>query len=109
MTDELGCKDTAIRIVPVYHGPLVPSAFSPNLDGNNDFLMILGGNFSAVEFTIFNNWGEVVYETTEVDAVGWDGTYKNEPQPLGVYVYVAKVVTFDGQEHVLSGDVSLIR
>lgn len=109
VTDELGCKDTAVRIVPVYHGPLVPSAFSPNLDGNNDFLMILGGNFSAVEFTIFNNWGEVVYETTEVDAVGWDGTYKNEPQPLGVYVYVAKVVTFDGQEHVLSGDVSLIR
>lgn len=109
VTDEIGCKDTAHLIVPIYHGPLVPSAFSPNGDKNNDFLMILGGNFSEINFTIYNNWGEIIYETNELDAQGWDGTYKNEPQPLGVYVYVAKVKTFDGVEHILSGDVSLIR
>lgn len=109
VTDELGCKDTAYKIVPIYHGPLVPTAFSPNGDSNNDLLMLLGGNFSEIDFTIYNNWGEIIFATTEVDSPGWDGTYKGEPQPLGVYVYVAKVKTYDGVEHVLSGDVSLIR
>lgn len=109
VTDEFGCIDTAYRIIPIYHGPLVPSAFSPNGDLQNDNLMILGGNFSDIEFTVYNNWGEIVYQTSDIEASGWDGTYKDEPQPLGVYVYVARVTTFDGEEHVLSGDVSLIR
>lgn len=107
--DDVGCSDTISIVVPVYHGPLVPSAFTPNGDGNNDFLNILGGNFESVNFKIFNNWGEVIYETSDVDGQGWDGTFKNVDQPMGVYVYVATVVTFDGEEHVLKGDVSLIR
>lgn len=109
VTDELGCIDTATKVVPIYHGPLIPSGFSPNGDGNNDILNILGGNFEAVDFKVYNNWGEVVYATQDVDTQGWDGTFKGEPQPLGVYVYVARVITYDGVEHILSGDVSLIR
>jgi len=107
--DEAGCTDTAYLVVPIYHGPLVPSAFSPNGDNNNDWLMILGGNFETVDFKIYNNWGQIIFETQEPTSLGWDGRYKDEPQPIGVYVYVAKVTTFDGVEHVLSGDVSLIR
>lgn len=109
VTDDFGCKDSAYKVVPIYHGPLIPSAFSPNGDSNNDFLMILGGNFSSVDLKIYNNWGELLFQTNEVNSPGWDGTYKDEPQPLGVYVYVATVTTFDGVEHLLSGDVSLIR
>ena len=109
VTDEAGCVDTANVIVPIYHGPLVPSAFSPNGDGENDFLMILGGNYEEIDFKVYNNWGEIVYNTTDPDALGWDGTHKGQDQPIGVYVYVATVITYDGQEHVLSGDVSLIR
>ena len=71
--------------------------------------MLLGGNFSSVDFTIYNNWGEIVFNTQDVNSPGWDGTFKDEPQPLGVYVYVATVTTYDGEEHFLSGDVSLIR
>ena len=107
--DQAGCSDTAIVIVPVYHGPLVPAAFSPNGDNNNDWLMILGGNFETVDFKVYNNWGQVIFETQDPQSNGWNGIYKDEPQPIGVYVYVAKVTTFDGVEHVLSGDVSLIR
>ncbi|WP_066759503.1 PKD domain-containing protein [Crocinitomix algicola] len=107
--DENGCIDTAELILPIYHGPLVPNAFSPNGDLNNDYLMVLGGNFEELNFTVYNNWGEVVFETNDIESQGWDGTFKGEPQPLGVYVYVVKVKTFDGEEHSLSGDVSLIR
>ena len=71
--------------------------------------MILGGNFSSVDFRIYNNWGEVIYSTNDPNASGWDGTYKGIDQPLGVYVYTAVVTTFDGNEVLLEGDVSLIR
>ena len=107
--DDAGCSDTTTKVLPIYHGPLVPSAFSPNGDDNNDFLMVLGGNFETVDFKVYNNWGEVIYETTDPTSKGWDGKYKDKEQPIGVYVYVAKVTTYDGEEHVLSGDVSLIR
>jgi gliding motility-associated-like protein len=107
--DDVGCSDTVTIIVPIYHGPLVPSAFTPNGDGNNDFLNILGGNFESVDFKVYNNWGEVIYETLDPFDTGWDGTYKNVDQPIGVYVYVAAVTTYDGEEHILKGDVSLIR
>ena len=109
VVDEAGCIDTAIVTIPIYHGPLVPTAFSPNGDSNNDWLMILGGNFETVDFKIYNNWGQVIFSTTDPSSLGWNGKYKDEDQPIGVYVYVAKVTTFDGVEHVLSGDVSLIR
>ncbi|MBI3136856.1 MAG: PKD domain-containing protein [Bacteroidetes bacterium] len=107
--DEAGCRDTAYLMVPIYHGPLVPSAFSPNGDNNNDWLMVLGGNFETLDFKIYNNWGQVIFETQDPLSMGWNGIFKDEPQPMGVYVYVAKVTTYDGVEHVLSGDVSLIR
>ena len=107
--DEAGCPDTAIMVIPVYHGPLVPSAFTPNGDGDNEFVFILGGNFESVDFRIYNNWGEAIFTTNETDSPGWDGTYKGVPQPMGVYVYTAIVKTFDGEEHVLKGDISLIR
>lgn len=109
VTDEAGCVDTAVNVVPVYHGPLVPTAFTPNGDGNNDFLMILGGNFEEIDFKIYNNWGQVIFETTDPNSPGWDGTFRDEEQPIGVYVYVATVKTYDGVEHLLSGDVSLLR
>jgi gliding motility-associated-like protein len=107
--DDQGCTDTIVVVVPIFHGPLVPSAFTPNSDGTNDFLMILGGNFKSIDFRIYNNWGEVIYETTDPDASGWDGTYKSLDQPMGVYVYTAVVMTFDDNEVTMKGDVSLIR
>ncbi|MBK6526610.1 MAG: gliding motility-associated C-terminal domain-containing protein [Crocinitomicaceae bacterium] len=95
--DEAGCIDTAYLIIPIFHGPLVPSAFSPNGDGNNDLLMILGGNFESVDFKIYNNWGQLVFETTDPSSSGWDGNFKGEPQPIGVFVYVAVVTRYDGE------------
>jgi gliding motility-associated-like protein len=111
VVDDQGCIDSVTHTIPVYHGPAIPSAFTPNADGDNDFFMVLGGNFDPdnFNFKVYNNWGEVIYETNDPNAQGWDGTYKGKDQPIGVYVYTAIVNTFDGTEHVLKGDVSLIR
>ncbi len=107
--DAAGCKDTVVKTVNVLYGPDVPTAFSPNGDGVNDYIMVLGGVFESLEFTIYNNWGEIIYQTTDINDQGWNGKIKDEDQPIGVYVYKATVVTADGKEYEISGDFSLIR
>ena len=107
--DAVGCRDTSIQTVFITHGPKIPGAFSPNGDGVNDYLMILGAGFEEIDFTIYNNWGRVLYHTTDVNDKGWDGTYNGEPQPLGVYVYKAWVKNIYGQEIEISGDATIIR
>ena len=59
--DAAGCKDTVVKVVNVLYGPDVPTAFSPNGDNNNDYIMVLGGIFESIDFTIYNNWGEIVF------------------------------------------------
>jgi gliding motility-associated-like protein len=106
--DENGCIDTAKNVVHIYLPPLVPSGFSPNGDNNNDFLFVYGGPFETLEFKVYNNWGEVIFESNDA-SIGWDGTYKNVAQPIGVYVWTVKATTTDGAPHEISGDSSLIR
>jgi len=107
--DIQGCRDTAINIVNIMYGPDVPSAFSPNGDQINDFAMVLGGQFLDINFKIYNNWGEVIYETADVNSLGWDGKHLDVDQPIGVYIYTAIVTTADGLVVEISGDISLIR
>jgi gliding motility-associated-like protein len=69
---------------------LVPNAFTPNNDGLNDcFGVHRWGNITALQFFIYNRWGDLVFYTTDGSRC-WNGTYKNIPQPSGAYVYVIK-------------------
>ena len=106
--DENGCLDTAKNIVHIYLPPLVPSGFSPNGDNSNDFLLVYGGPYEILEFKVYNNWGEVIFESNDA-SIGWDGKYKDIDQPIGVYVWTVKATTTDGTLHEISGDTSLIR
>jgi gliding motility-associated-like protein len=107
--DAEGCRDTVLNLINIMYGPDVPTAFSPNGDGENDFAMVLGEVFESIDFKIYNNWGEIIFQTNIVGSLGWDGTWKDEPQPMGVYVYTAIVTTADGAVVEISGDISLIR
>lgn len=106
--NDFGCRDTVSQEVEIFALPSVPSGFSPNGDGKNDELRVLGGPFEEVEFKIFNNWGEMIFRSQSQDN-GWDGTKNGKDQPVGVYVYVVEVVTPDGRERRISGDVTLLR
>ena len=94
--------------VPPTKGAQLPSAFSPNGDGNNDFLFVYGGQIEKIYLSIYDRWGEMVFETTNKDQ-GWDGTYKGEPASSGVYVYKFKAVFWDGDIESKSGNITLIR
>jgi gliding motility-associated-like protein len=110
--NNAGCADTTSALVqalePIGTPVAIPSGFSPNGDQSNDVLHVLGGPFRDVYFRIYNEWGNLVYSTTD-PLSGWDGTYKGEPQPGGVYVYTATGTTVKGRYVRLSGNVTLIR
>jgi len=89
---------------------LLPSAFSPNGDGKNDFFRPLGSTIQDFDFIIFNRWGEQVFSKNSGDIHdGWDGTFDGKPQPVGVYVYYLTGKFISGETFSLHGSVTLIR
>ena len=67
-------------------GFFIPNAFSPNKDGRNDiFRPMLFGKVMLYEFTIYNQWGEIVFKSTDVNK-GWDGNHKGLQQDSNVFV-----------------------
>ncbi len=108
VTDNDGCSDTVCNKETVSLFPSVPSGFSPNDDGQNDIFYVYGGPFKSMELKIYNNWGELIFESNK-QSQGWDGKYKGEDQPIGVYVYVLVCTTEDNEQRKLSGDVTLLR
>ena len=95
-----------------YCGPcrtFVPTAFSPNGDGNNDDFQI-GTEciFTKYEMRIFNRWGMQVFMTA-APGIYWDGTLNGSVLPAGVYVWQLRYQADDGSEKTLSGDVLLMR
>ncbi|WP_298734557.1 gliding motility-associated C-terminal domain-containing protein [uncultured Chitinophaga sp.] len=86
----------------------IPNAFTPNNDGLNDQFRAEGNIISGQSMKIFNQWGELIFETSASGA-GWDGTHKGKAQPVGVYIYVIRLKLADGSEVLKKGAVNLIR
>ncbi len=111
--DANGCQatDTLTVTVNSITDIFIPNAFSPNGDGNNDALQIFG-DLSAVaylDFMVFNRWGEKVFESSNAN-FAWDGTYKGELVPQGVYIYTAKMVFINGYSRPdMKGSLTVIR
>ena len=105
-----GCLDTASLIVTVnYLDQLfIPNTFTPNNDGRNDEFKVYGNNINRVEMRIFNQWGQMVFESKDPTR-GWNGFFKGEQQPIGVYVYVVKVTLKDNSVVNKKGSLNLVR
>jgi gliding motility-associated-like protein len=106
-----GCLDTARLLVELEPGGkdfFIPNAFTPNNDGKNDTFKPYGSSIKSIEMRVFNQWGELVYQTTDVNK-GWDGIYKGKAQPVGVYPYGIKVTFLDNTTVTKRGTVNLVR
>lgn len=107
--DENGCTATDEITLTLSSGNVfVPNIFTPNADGRNDELLILGQGIDTVVFSVYDRWGEKVFETND-KSIGWDGTYKGRGLNTGLYFYVADIVFQDGSTDVVKGNVSLMR
>jgi gliding motility-associated-like protein len=88
--------------------PTVPSIFTPNGDGKNDVLYVKGGPFQRLDFKVFNEWGNMIFEST-IQSSGWDGTFKSALQPVGRYIWTVDGETIDGRTIKKAGEVLLSR
>ncbi|MEZ4886891.1 MAG: gliding motility-associated C-terminal domain-containing protein [Chitinophagales bacterium] len=93
-------------------GITVVNAFSPNGDGVNDEFRVWATE-QPDEFycAIFNRWGQKVFETTDINGT-WDGVFKNQLEPIGVYAFYAeawKVVNGERERFWKQGNVTLVR
>jgi gliding motility-associated-like protein len=116
VTDSLGCsaEDQILVTVEKPRKVFVPTAFSPNDDLTNDRLLVHGQQTSrALNFRVFDRWGEMIYEAKNFNFndpdVGWDGTFRDKPADPGVYVWVLEVQYVDGVVEVFRGNTTLIR
>jgi gliding motility-associated-like protein len=85
-----GCASTSQVTVVVLDALLIPNAFTPNGDGDDDTWQIDRiGNFNDNKVIVFNRWGNKIFETNHYQRGNeWDGTIKGSPAPLGTYYYV---------------------
>lgn len=114
--DENGCAKQVkffVDVVKDYH-VFVPTAFSPNNDGVNDFLSVFARDgISVVDFAVFDQWGEMVYSVKSPvmneESKGWDGSLRGQPMNSGVYIWMLKAKYPDGSTETLSGETTLLR
>ncbi len=75
----------------------IPNVFTPNQDQVNDFFKLNFSNYKTLNFTIINRWGEVVFTSSETQ-LEWDGKFKNELCPDGVYFVNYQVEFLTGKK-----------
>ncbi len=103
-TNLQGCSDTCKISISVMDCDLtIPNVFTPNNDGKNDDFNVLYKGMKEYHLEIFNRWGSVVFETSDLREQ-WDGKYKGRDAPEGVYFYW---ITYGRKTY--SGSVTLLR
>ena len=114
--NQAGCADTTSQEVSqtIIAKMDMPTAFTPNGDGVNDYISPMAFGVTKIDFRIYNRWGQLVYwsndpQITYLQQKGWDGTYKGKPQSMDAYAYTLHVVFNDGTEATKQGSITLIR
>jgi len=110
MAISSGCtdSDSVYIIVDPLNDIYIPTAFTPNRDGKNDFFTIGGGSIIKTDLKIFNRWGQMIFSSNSRSRV-WDGTFAGKQQPPGAYIYNLNVILKDGNIVRKKGTVLLIR
>ncbi len=123
ITNLSGCSDTSCVTVFVEPVPPVdcsaadkeklflPTAFSPNADGENEVIKIFFGYMECIKtfrLEIYNRWGEMVFEAEDPVAV-WDGSYKGKIENTAVFAYHLKAELLNGEELDKKGNISLLK
>ena len=110
--NTLGCRDSVTHTLTAHSSCYidVPTAFTPNGDGLNDYLYPLSGfKASNLEFRVYNRYGQLLFSTRDWTRK-WDGTVNGSPQPPGTYVWTLSYTHKDtGQQVFQKGTAVLIR
>lgn len=104
-----GCSVTVTKkqyiFIDMQENIFVPTAFTPNNDGNNDVFEVKTSGVHQVKVIVFNRWGQKVFEN-DGNTTFWNG----ENAPEGVYSYIVTckgIIT--GRFLEKAGTVTLLR
>jgi len=115
--------DSTILIEQCTPRVFIPTAFTPNGDNKNDVFRIYGNKFvKNFKLMVFNRWGEIIFYLEDIEGNSmfevsnkvytWDGSYKGDQMPIGVYEFIA---TYEGKDETYkgpfkqSGSITIIR
>jgi gliding motility-associated-like protein len=92
----------------------MPNAFSPNKDGLNEIIRPSITFVKRYEFKVYNRWGTLLYDSSPLNCdakqqCGWDGNYKSEKAPEGIYIYQMYILDKADKEHFDRGTFMLVR
>ena len=109
--NSFGCSDKETKIFTIQTPSefYVPNAFTPNGDGDNDVFLPKGYKIESLYMLIFNRWGELVFQSNDVNT-GWDGKTKtNIFAPDGLYTCLIEALDVYKNKYEYRGAVFLFK
>jgi hypothetical protein len=108
--NKLDCQSTIKKTISITRSfrLMIPNAFTPTLTLNQTFLPKQKGLIEW-EFFIFNTWGDLIFQTTDLNTEGWDGKLKGQLLDSGLFIYRVNGIATDGERVSKSGKLNLIR
>ncbi|GJM35460.1 MAG: hypothetical protein DHS20C18_44610 [Saprospiraceae bacterium] len=116
--DIFGCSEEASveLVIDPNVNVFMPTAFSPNGDGVNEYFTVFANEAQVTEvlsFQIFDRWGGQAFVKSaflpNVPNQGWNGMARGKPAPTGLYVYMARLLLSTGDEVLIKGEIVLLR
>lgn len=111
VTNLCGSKTATVNVNALCDPQLyIPTAFTPNADRINDLFRIPpNSGYQLTSMQVFNRWGQLIFDGKE-NSPGWDGTYKRNPQPAGLYPFRMEIMAVrSGKKIIKTGTIQLIR
>lgn len=110
VTDINNCSSTITKedVVMMENDLFIPSGFTPNGDGNNDLFRPLGGGIVSGNMLIFNQWGELIFESNDL-SLGWNGKRDGQLIEPANYTYWIQINLLNGDAVTKKGIVTLVR
>ncbi|RYG05217.1 MAG: T9SS type B sorting domain-containing protein [Chitinophagaceae bacterium] len=112
VTDNNGCTGTdtiIVRSKDCLQGFFMPNAFTPNHDGKNDLLRpVLLGNIKQYRFSVYNRWGQLVFETTDLKQ-GWNGIFNGAIQGTNMFAWSCVYQLGNEVQQFRKGTILLLR
>lgn len=111
VTNNLGCMKTIVHSILLVNNCYiaVPSAFTPNGDGLNDYLYPLNAyKASSLSFSVYNRFGQRVF-FSENWLHRWDGKVKGTGADPGTYVWILSYINENSVPIFQKGTTILVR
>jgi gliding motility-associated-like protein len=109
-TSTHGCKDSVTYQIKIKDEMTlyIPNSFTPNHNDVNDEFKAEGTLIQTFEMYIYDRWDNLIIKLEDITQ-GWNGKYKGQDVPAGIYVYKGTATNAMGEETDFNGQINLLR